>query len=57
VSPLTLLSNARSAGPKPAPWLTADRIAGQRIFKFSADSFPRFGTRSKLNFAPSARPV
>lgn len=30
---------------------------GQRIFKFSADSLPRFMTTSKLTFAPSAKPV
>jgi hypothetical protein len=29
----------------------------QRIFKFSADSLPRFATTSKLTFAPSAKPV
>jgi hypothetical protein len=29
----------------------------QRIFKFSADSLPRFMTTSKLTFAPSAKPV
>ena len=34
-----------------------ERIAAQLIFKFSADSLPRFGTTSKLTFAPSARPV
>jgi len=37
--------------------LTGDRIAAQRIFKFSADSLPRFGTTSKVTFAPSARPM
>jgi hypothetical protein len=32
-------------------------MAAQRIFKFSAASLPRFGTTSKLTFAPSGRPV
>jgi hypothetical protein len=31
--------------------------AVQRIFKFSAESLPRFATTSKLTFAPSAKPV
>jgi hypothetical protein len=41
---------AAHCGTWPAP-------APQRIFKFSADSLPRFETTSKLTFAPSAKVV
>ena len=35
---------------------SVSHVGTQPIFKFSADSLPRFGTTSKLTFAPSARP-